>query len=235
MKLKGYSKMKAALVAMAIIVTGASCDKDGDTTPIVDKANLALINLVEDAASLDAHLGETKINTTALEYGQFSAYRQVDAGTATVSIFETGETDTIASASNQFAASKDFSAFIIGTKENTSVVISNDDLKAPASGKAKIRFANLVDGDDLLDLWVGEIEDQDEALISEINYKKVGDFVEIDAAADALLQVKINGQEDVFVALDNASLQAGSIYSIVAWEQVVEGEKNTVLSVIKNK
>ncbi len=234
MNFKRYSTIKTTLAALLLVFGATSCDKDEDTLPMDEKAQVSVVNLVEGSTAINAHLGGTKINTTAIAYGESANYIQIDAGTEDLSIFESGETDTLARVSHNFKREESFSAFVIGTEAEATVVVSGDNLTAPASGKTKLRFINLVDNDELLNLWLGEINEEEDALFAEVAFKGVKDFVEIDANSDLDLLAQVNGG-DLQFTFENANLAAGSIYTVYAWEKLVEGEKTVVLSLVKNK
>lgn len=210
-------------------VTLVSCNDD-DVTPVENNAQIGVLNLLNDGSSLDAHLGDNKINTAAITGSTF-AYINVDAGQNRLTLFEAGQTDTLSSQSFDFKAGERFSVIAVGTKEDAEVIITPDDLRAPAGGKTKIRFANFIDSDEQLELWM---EDGENALQQGTAYKAVRNFIEIEPSTALNLHVRAAGSDEVIAELADANVESGKIYTLYVIHQMVEGESTPVLRMVRN-
>ena len=224
-------KFTAGALVMAIGFTACNDDKD-DVIPVEREAQIGVLNLLTDVEAVDVHLDDEKINTSAIQAGTFSAYMTVDAGQNALTVFAAGETDTLVSLGHDFKAEESFSAFVLGDAENATLVIASDDLDAPATGKAKIRFANFAADSDALELWTGGSE---EALIDDVDYKSVKAFAEVDAASDVVLRVRGENSEEVLAELEDVNLESGKSYTAYVTVDEVDGVDTLVLRVITNK
>lgn len=231
MKFNIYSKVNKAALALAVIVGFSSCDDKDDITPI-QVANVGVINLLDDVAEINAHIGTTKVNSETLKFATFSKYNSFIAANAALNIFENTQTDTLASVSHNFKSNEAYSAYVIGEEEDAEIVIVTDVLTNPASGKAKIRLANFIDGAEKIDLFVGDAE---EPTANDSEYKDVNNFVELDAVATTELSIRVDGEDTALASLENAKLEAGKIYTVLAYETVVDGAPQVVIKLITQK
>ncbi len=224
----------STFVAASIVALGfTACKDDGDNgLPLPQKAETAVLNLLQDIDKINLHAGTVKLNSSDIDNGVLSAYLPVNAGEQNLSVFQIGETDTLVSHRHTFGKDKSYSVFVIGDADDAELVVAEDNLSSPASGKVKVRFANLVNEEETLDLWKGGDED---ALVEDAAYKAVGTFVEIDAEEEASFSVKVNGEDDDVAVLEDLNLEAGKIYTIYAQLKDVEGELQTVLAITANK
>lgn len=225
---KNYFKVVGVAVLMSLGFV--ACDDD-DVVPVADKAQVAVLNLLTNDTGLDAYLGETKINTAAITGPSF-AYLTIDAKMDRLSIFAAGETDTLVSANHDFKAGELFSAIVLGDQEGTELIIVSDDLKVPAGGKAKIRFANLLDSGIDLDLWIADAE---EALQSEAAYPSVNPFIEVEPASESTLQVRGVDSEEVLVELEDVKFETGKIYTVIVLNKLIDGVATPVIQIVENK
>lgn len=229
--LRYRSLLKYSLAVLVMAVGFTACNDDDDITPIVHEARIGVLNLVEDVNAVDVHLDDTKINPSAVQFGVFSDYLTIDAGENPLRVFEAGGSDMLANVTRDFKANEAYSVFVLGDKENVELLTVQDDLKAPVDGKAKVRFANFAQGEDVFEFWINEEED---ASASEVAYKDVEAFVEVDAGSDQVLQGKLVGSDEVVTELTDVTLDAGKTYTIYVVTEEEEGEYVFVLKVINN-
>lgn len=226
LKVPTFLKMSGLALVMGISLT--ACDKDEDVVPVEEKARVGALNLLADGTAVNVHLEDQKITNTPVEVGQLRHYT-VDAGQADVSVFVDGETDTLVSVDHSFIRNEACTAVIFGNTDEAQVLITKDDLEAPAAGKAKIRFVNFLPEDASMELWV---EGSEEALQADVAFKTVPSFIEVDPAADMTLQVRATGSEVVLADLSEVAWVAGKIYTIYLTEQVEEGVESAVLGMV---
>lgn len=227
---RSVRKLTAVALVVAVGFTSCNDDKD-DVTPIKHEAQIGVLNLLSDVEAVNVHLDDTKINSSAIEAGTFSPYFTVDAGQNVLTVFADGETDTLVSLAHDFKREEAFSAFVLGAADDAELVIVSDKVQAPATGKAKIRFANFAVNSDALELWAGAGES---ALITDVDYKAVHAFVEVDAASDVVLRVRGADSEDVLAEIDEVNIQSGKIYTAYIVSEDVEGVETLVLRIYPN-
>ncbi|HZH55449.1 MAG TPA: DUF4397 domain-containing protein [Sphingobacteriaceae bacterium] len=223
---------KFGVVAVALIMSMGfvACNDDEDVVPVEDQSKVGVLNLMTDETVLDVHLGEKKINSTGIT-GQTFTYFTVDAQQDRLSIFEAGETDTLVSAHHHFKAGENFSAIVFGNADDAELLIASDDLEDPTGGKSKIRFANLLDADHPLELWMADAE---EALQDEAAYATVKTFIEVEPVTDVTLQVRGVDSEEILADLEEVKFESGKIYTVLVLNSVLEGVETPVIRVITN-
>jgi hypothetical protein len=105
-----------------------------------------------------------------------------------------------------------YSLFATGeTDGNTAVgILAKDDLGAPASGKAKIRFVHAGSDAPAVNFLVN-----DNALFTGAGYKSASEYKEIDAGTYTL---KLNNAAsgETAISRDGIVVEAGKIYTVVA-------------------
>lgn len=231
--LKSRSFWKLSVVVLALATGVSACNDDETVLPIDENAKIGVVNLLNDGTGVDVHLDQSKLNTdVSIEPGAFSNYFSVKGGVKKISLFESGQADTLANVNYDFKAEQTFSVFAVGSKEESELVVFSDDIREAAAGKAKVRFANFVSNEEAtLGLWLEEAES---ALVDAVAYKTTKNFVEIDAIEDAVLQVKVSGSEAVIAQLEDVKLDAGAIYTVYVIEEDVDGISTPVVKVIPN-
>lgn len=231
--LKSRSFWKLSVVVLALATGVSACNDDETVLPIDENAKIGVVNLLNDGTGVDVHLDQSKLNTdVSIEPGAFSNYFSVKGGVKKISLFESGQADTLANVNYDFKAEQTFSVFAVGSKEESELVVFSDDIREAAAGKAKVRFANFVSNEEAtLGLW---LEEAGSALVDAVAYKTTKNFVEIDAIEDAVLQVKVSGSEAVIAQLEDVKLDAGAIYTVYVIEEDVDGISTPVVKVIPN-
>lgn len=117
-------------------------------------------------------------------------YLQVDPGNNKFEFF-TMNTGTPVSASKLFETSQTLEAgkrvtlFVTDTLQNTTALLINDNMAMPDSGFVRIKFVNLIPNVPALDLYKGTNALTDSLLISNIAYKGVSDYINIQSGTDS--------------------------------------------------
>lgn len=128
------------LPAMALILVATSCKKKDDPAP---QARLMVIHASPDAPGVDLLIDDNKKNSAALTYPNNTGYLNVDAGTRNIKVNAAGTTTTVINANLQFTANQNYSVYAINNVASISAIAVTDNLTAPASGNAHIRFFHL--------------------------------------------------------------------------------------------
>jgi len=199
-------KQTLVLLSLAVFFL-ASCKKNNvDNTPQPDIAAFNVVNAAPGQTSFNFALDNQIVNGPALVFtdntGYISAYtgiRKFDAtlGGTTLSVL----TDTLNLETNKY-----YSVFITG-QSTFSTLITEDDLTAPTTGKAKIRFIQLSPDAGTLVLGIKGAA----ALFPKQAYKIASDYIPIDPA-QYVLEIKDNGGDALTEV--NATITAGKIYTV---------------------
>jgi len=225
------SRLLAAF-AFAGLVAFSSCSKDDDDTAINPDATVKIVNVFPDAGSVNVYNGDTKINSSAIEYNTSTAYLNVAKGDATYNFKNSVSGNTVLSLPVKFD-SGNYSLFTTGkTSDNsTTGILTKDNLDAPASGKAKIRFVHASTNVSAVNFFVS-----DSLLFNNTAYKSVSEFKEMAAGTYSLKLTDATGGSTV-VSKDGVVLTAGKIYTVVAVglaNNNVLTEQPLALSVVAN-
>lgn len=205
------TKTMLTIFALTGLVAFSSCSKDDENTAINPDATVKIVNTLPDAGSVDVYNGDSKLNSTAIGFGEATGYLSVAKGDATFNFKRTIGGTTVLSSPVEFK-SGNYSLFATGvTADNTTVgVLAEDNLDAPASGKAKIRFVHASTDGPVLNFLVG-----DSLLNPNVGYKAASAFKEM-AAGTYTIKLNNATSGETAISKNDVVLQAGKIYTVVA-------------------
>lgn len=214
--------MKLLAFLSVVTVLFSSCLKDlSNNDEPQNVAGLNVVNASPGSLAINFFLDNNLVNGPSLLYGQESGYVLAVTGTrkfdaATGGTFNSIVTDTI-----ELETDKYYSIFVTGENTELTTFFTEDDLAAPASGKAKIRFINLSPDGGTFTLAI-----QDGSTLFEgQTYQTASSFKEIDPAS-YMLQLKNAEGTDVHEA--SLDVSAGKIYTVWAGG-LAEGNEDTAL------
>jgi hypothetical protein len=202
--------MKNSILTLATFVLLAavsftSCKKDEEV------ANVMVVHASPDAPSVDVLVDDTKVNSTALAFPKNTGYLEVTAGQRNLKVNASGATTSVINANVTFDADKNYSVFAINAVADISAVVFEDNLAAPASGKAHVRFIHLSPTAPAVDIAL----DGGAVVFQNIAYKEGAAFTPVDAGS-LDLEVRVAGTQTVALDLDPITLEAGKIYTVFA-------------------
>ncbi len=144
MKKLNYGKILGFfLVGACMVVGSSSCTKDDGALSVSATANIMIVNGAEGSAPQDYYSDTSKVNATAVAYAQNSGYTATKAGSHQGQFRNSGTTTATATGSVVFESGKNYTVYFGGSASSSSTTYSEDDMSAPPSGKAKVRFINL--------------------------------------------------------------------------------------------
>jgi hypothetical protein len=205
--------MKKTLLSLSVIALAAfaSCGKK-DSTPS-NAANVMFVNgcVSPTTTNLDGKINNVTVNgATNISYLRSSGYKSVTAVTgAAVTMNVTSLGTLLVGGTQTFAVNNHYSVFAGGMNVAPSYVFTTDDLTAPASGKAKVRFVNLC-GDNLnVSCYLGATK-----IDSNIGYKTCTRYYEV---ANGSLNVTMVDQAVLVnsASITNQTLLGGKIYTFM--------------------
>jgi hypothetical protein len=209
--LKCATQSMLTIFALTGLIAFSSCSKDDENTTVNPDATVKIVNALADAGSVDVYNGDSKLNSSAIGFGEATGYLNVAKGDATYNFKATLNGNTVLSSPVDFK-SGDYSLFATGVAgDNTTVgVLTEDNLDAPASGKAKIRFVHVATDAPPVNFLVG-----DSLLNPNVGYKAASAFKEMAAGT---YTIKLNNATSGETAISKTGvvLQSGKIYTVVA-------------------
>lgn len=206
--------LRFPLVAMALVATVslAGCGSDDNANPLVPvpPARVMAVHASPDAPAVDL-LVDGVVAGTGLAFPNNTAYLGVAAGTRNVKVNVAGTTTTVINADVPVAGGTSYTVFASDVVASIGAVVLTDDLTAPASGKAHVRFVHLSPDAPAVDVAVqgGPV------LFANKAFKQYTAFAPVDAGTYNL-EVRPAGTTTVALPLNGITLQAGKIYTVFA-------------------
>lgn len=193
----------------------SACKKDPVTIP--DYTFVSVTNASPSIATYNIYFDANKLINGALPYEGNIAYKQINPTTYSIKLTPESSSETKLSKQFSFDANKGYSLFIIGRAGKTEgtdkfdILQVEDELKAPATDKALIRFINLSPDAPALNLH----EKGKDAIISDKAYKSVSAFVEVEARK-YIFDLKDKTTNLSKAEMAEVDIKKGGIYTIIA-------------------
>jgi hypothetical protein len=172
----------AALLSLLILVA-ASCRKEDHNSVGSGASNLALVHASPGTVAYDVKLNGRRINPGPFTYGNYYNYASVPSG-----------------------------LYITNIPAKVGLLLTEDDLSAPAPGKAKVRFINLnPDAGPLTLNYLGDTT----TLFSNIPFKSNTAFIQVTSATAIGFSITDSSGKNVLATSAKYRINQGGIYTIV--------------------
>ncbi|SIQ57931.1 DUF4397 domain-containing protein [Pontibacter lucknowensis] len=207
--MKKWMKIMMLAVLPAMVLT--SCDDDDDDMTVIENANVLVVHASPDAPGVDLLVDDEKVNSAALTYPNNTGYLEVPAGRRNIKVNAAGTNTSVINANLDLERNMNYSVFAINTLSNIEPLVLMDDLSAPASGNAHVRFVHLSPDAPAVDIAVtgGPV------LFSSSEFKDATPFTPVPTGSYDL-EVRLAGTETVVLAVPNVQLASGRIYTVFA-------------------
>jgi hypothetical protein len=133
--------MKKIILPLLCLAIFSCKTKDNNAEP-ANTAGVMFVNGCAGSTNLNATANGTAVATN-LSLGATSGYKFITAGTTNLAFTVSGINSALVSGSQTLTVGNRYSVFAGGLLTDAHFVFSQDDLSAPASGNAKVRFVNL--------------------------------------------------------------------------------------------
>lgn len=200
--------LRYTIVGLLGLTLLSSCSKD-DPYDVDDStaAQVNLINASPDGPSAQLYVDDVLRTPSGVTYGQASGYYKTFVGDQDVLIKSTSGEATLATSRVQLDAIGNYSIFLVGQNSSLGILAVTDDLVAPASGKAKIRYVNASPNASAASLNAGST-----ILVTPLNFRGISASTEVTAGSYVLSIVTGTSRS----ATINANLESGKIYTVYA-------------------
>ena len=203
-------KKSILILAIAVAITSiftTSCKKEEEKT----YGKIMVTHASPNAPGVDLLVDDTKVNSSALNFPNNTAYLQAESGTRNIKVNVTGTSTTVINANLPIEKDKNYSVFAIDSVSKISALVITDDLTTPASGKAHVRFIHLSPNAPAVDVALtgGAV------VFGNKSFKDYTAFTPLDAGTYDL-EVRVAGTTTVALPLPGITLQAGKIYTVFA-------------------
>jgi hypothetical protein len=201
-----------ALVPAFIAVVGCSDDNPVAATNPPTTAKVVVVHASPNAPAVDILVDNaTPAAVTGLAFPTNTGYVDLAAGSRNVKVNVANTTTTVINADLSLSAGKAYSVFAIDSVSSIEPLVLEDDLTAPAAGKAHVRFVHLSPDAPAVDVAVtaGPV------VFGNVAFRGFQGFTPLDAGTYNL-EVRVAGTATVALPLPGITLAAGKIYTVFA-------------------
>lgn len=209
--MKLITRLACAAALFAALLPVASCSNDDNpVNPGSQQSRVMAVHTIPDGPAVDV-LVDGVVIAPSLNYLGSTTYLTVNAGTRNVRLNLAGTTSTLAESNLLVPSNRNATVFAVGTAASAEVVLLNDDLSAPASGRAKVRFVHLSPDAPPVDLAVtaGAV------VFSNTAFKGDKPFQSI-AAGTYDLELRAAGTVTILLPMPSITFEAAKIYTVYA-------------------
>lgn len=227
---KPFSRLTAVLLLATTACTFSSCSKDDNTVTAI--SGLSVVNVSPTLGTYNVYLNSTKVSTAALPFTGSINYFQITPGINSVKFTTASSTESLLTKSINLEADKAYSLYLIDKADKLDGLLISDDLSAGSADKAAVRFINLSPDAGALTLN----QTGGASLSTDQAYKGASAFSSTEAKTYSL-EIRDKTTGTVLTKLENVTLTAGKIYTIVAAGLVAPSTNDQPLkiSVVTNK
>ena len=199
-----------SIVAIAVSFSGCSKSNNGPS----NIANVTFVNGCNGSSNIDTKVNNTKLVAASnLAYFRYSGYQNVTAGASVaINLFLTNQGTPLCNGTPALTAGDYYSVFAGGIVTHPTFVVTTDDMTAPTTGNAKVRFINL--SSDTLNescfIGVGTSK-----LDSNISAGTSTPFFEVAATTGAQVLLQDPLKPTVLAEIASQPFSAGKIYTIM--------------------
>lgn len=204
--MKVFSLVRMVLgAALALLLIPAAFAQTGS-------AKVRVVHASPDAPAVDVYVDGNQVLTN-VPFFTASDYLDVPAGEHRFQVTPTGQPADAAviDATATVEAGNAYTVAAVGEVANIRPAILNDNLAAPAAGKAHVRVVHASPDTPAVDVKV----QGGPTLISNLAFPNASDYLPVDAGTYNLI-VTPAGSDTVALDLSGTALQAGNIYDVFA-------------------
>ena len=238
-------KLLTTIALSATLLFMNSCKKDDDAGPD-EPSNYMVVHSSPGSPAVELYLNDAKASASPIAYGTNSAYTTIEPKQYNVKIAAVNTINPLAETSVNLNEGQSHSIFVYDTlvSSKLKVFAVEDDLSAPPSGKAKVRFFHLspptTSGDKILvDIVAnGTVIFPNRGYADNVSDGGKGNFVTIDAGTynvDVRIASSSPGVPAI-LSVPGVVVQAGKIYTLIAKGKITgTGETALGAQLIINK
>lgn len=208
-------RRQKSIVALALILGASaafvSCsDDDNPTNPSQTTGRVLIAHASPDAPAVDIVVdgGEAAADLT---FPNNTGYVALSAGTRNVKVNAANTTTTVINADLGITDGGNYTVFACDSLSRITALVLVDDLSAPATGKAHVRFVHLSPNAPAVDITTNT----GAVVFGNRTFKQFTPFTPLDAGT-VNLQVRAAGTSNVVLNIGNVTFTAGKIYTVFA-------------------
>lgn len=197
------------IALLGTVLSLSSCKTDVAAPEEI--AALSVVNAAPTLPSIDFVIEGTKVNNTALLFGQKVEYVGAYPGKRTASVYTAGTAKSVYTGNFSLTARLYHSLYVLSAGDTASYLLVQDQYKAPAADKAQLRFANLSSDSPAYSL---ELEG-DTTAFADRSYRALTPFKYVKPAIYKLL-LRNTSTNAVVASMENVEFKANKYYTVWA-------------------
>lgn len=212
MKAFNFTFTKIAIALAGLTVGLSSCLKNDDDYEQPQYAALSVYNASPETEYFD-FIANNAYVTGPFKYGQYTSYLYATPGQVNIALYKTGKdaiTDTLRTGKITLEADKYHSLFVVDKGPNPNFLLVQDNITTPASGKANVRFVNLISDGGSLVLQTGT----DSTVFSGTTYKTATAFSTL--SGNKTYDFKVVSGGETKATIEDIEIKSGKVYTIWA-------------------
>lgn len=200
----------AAIMIGALAIAGCG-DDDNPASPQNSTARALVVHASPDAPGVDLLVDNVVVNSQPLIFPSNTGYLSVDSGNRSIKVNAAGTNTTVINANLDLTADAAYTIFATGRLADIAPLVLQDNLAAPAAGKAHVRFVHLSPDAPAVDITLtdGTVVFDNQA------FRGYTAFTPLDAGSYDL-QVRLAGTPTVVLNLPGIAVADGKIYTVFA-------------------
>jgi hypothetical protein len=228
-----YKTMKVTGLLSLIVLVLASCRKDNANPNVASLSNIAFVHASPGNIVYDFKVNSDKSNPQSVAYSKYIDYGLISSGKSEFNIFEKGSNQAAAKSVFDLKPKTAYSIYITDIPSKVNLLLTEDDLSRPATGKAKIRFINLSPDAGSLDL---SILGDTTAIFTKTSFKSNTAFLQVNPSTAIGFAISDSTKTSVATS-PKYRLEQGKIYTVIAKGLKSAADTTTKLAVgmITNK
>lgn len=204
-------------VAVALLIftvfLGCSKDESGATAPdYLTQTSVRVVHASGDAPAVDVWV-DGAVAISGLAYKESSGYVTISAGSHNIKVTPAGASSPVViDATLDLKSLTEYSVFALDNLSNIKALVS-EDLRAPKSNKAKVRFLHAAPDAPAVDIKVGSGNGPE--VFSNRAFNSISQYIEVDAGSYSFAVTGAGATQEVAV-FNPINLTNGMVYTVVA-------------------
>ena len=216
--------MLAAFLLLIVLAACSSSDAEKIVEEVLPSTMVRAIHLSPDAPEVDVEyeLIEVEATIAGLAYKEASPYTEVSSGTAKVTFKLSSNGQEVGSIeAPEFASDIDNTVYAVNLAANIEFLQSEDD-RLRDDDNAKVRFVHAVHDAPSVDVKTDAPDGT--AVFSSVAFKDITDYNSVAPGDYTFVVTQAGDTENAVVTFEPATLEAGTIYTVVALGTLDDGD-----------
>ncbi|MGV3587852.1 MAG: DUF4397 domain-containing protein [Adhaeribacter sp.] len=205
---------RASLVLVSVFsLSLTSClDKNDNAPEPMPVAYVTLYHGSPDAPDVDILVDNQRLNSQPFKYNNYSNYLNFLTGKRKFKFTPVNAANAYIDTTLTFKEDKLYSIFTVNRLQNIEILVVNDTVMTPASGKAGLRLIHLSPDAPAVDVVTTGTTGT--SVAADLEFKEHTLFKDL-ASGSQTIQVKRAGTNEVLLTLSDVALTAGKSYSLL--------------------